>query len=213
MHHDDLADRIDAVIFDLGGVIINIDPSRTYNAFAELAAKPLAEVKANFDHLQVFERYESGQLDDEAFLALLTEAVGKPIERQQLIEAWNALLLEIPARKLHVINELSSKYRIFLLSNTNSIHFREVEQILNRQHGIRDFKQLMEGVILSYEVKMRKPELQIYGHLARTFKLEPSRSLFIDDSLPNVEGAKSVGFEAIHYDTSVGLYDLMGYEF
>ncbi len=213
MHVEHLEGEPEAVVFDLGGVIIHIDPQLTYQAFAGLSSQPVDQIRKQFEALQVFERFETGHLSDEAFLDLLRQAIGNASDRDILVQAWNALLLDIPARKLHVIRELAKKYRVFLLSNTNSIHFKEVEQILNRQHGIRQFSDIMEGVVLSYEVNLRKPDLKIYDHIARKYRLEPTRTLFIDDSLPNVEGARQLGFAGIHYEPRVGLYDLLGYEF
>ncbi len=205
--------HIETVIFDLGGVIIDIDPEQSLREFSKISSLDVPNIQKSFEDLQVFERYESGQLTDEEFLALLRSAIQLEAEDHVLIKAWNALLGAIPAHKIEVIKKLTSSHQVLLLSNTNAIHYKEVENILYRQHGISTFKDLMQDTVLSYMIKMRKPKAEIYTYVLDTYGLNAERTLFIDDGMLNVEGARSVGIRALYYPVGVGISDLLGHAF
>lgn len=97
--------HIETVIFDLGGVIIDIDPEKSSREFSKISRFDVPHIQKSFEDLQVFERYESGQLTDEEFLALLRSAIQQEAEDHVLIQAWNALLGAIPAHKIEVIKK------------------------------------------------------------------------------------------------------------
>lgn len=202
-----------AIIFDLGGVIIDISPQASMQAFADLTKKPVLQITESIRQAGVFEQYESGLLTDEEFFELLRQTLDSNISSEKLIGAWNALLGNIPVHKVETIQALSKKYRLFLLSNTNKIHYNAVQQILADSTQITSFDSILEGVVLSYEVRMRKPESSIYKHVVDTFGLLPSRTLFIDDHLPNVEAAANFGIGSVHYPIDTGIKDLYGYAF
>lgn len=203
----------EAIIFDLGGVIIDIDPSCSLQAFAELTNKPVEQVARSIEQAGVFEQYESGMVDDHAFFDLLRTTLDTQASSEVLQHAWNTLLGSIPLHKIEAIRKLSEQYRIFLLSNTNKIHFEAVQEILYHSAGLPSFDVLMEGVVLSYEVGMRKPDASIYTYVLDTFSLQPSKTVFIDDNVPNIEAAAALGIAAVHYPVHSGFISLYGHAF
>ena len=190
--------NIKNIVFDLGGVIIDIDVPITFENFALASQKTMDEVKQHFINNQLFERHETGDLSDEAFRNEIIRFLNIPENYQQIDHVWNTLLLEIPAERIMLIQELSKKYRVFLLSNTNHIHFVEVENILQRATGIKSFEDLFEKVYLSYQIGMRKPHAPIYEHVLLDSKLIPTETLFIDDNSDNILGASALGIQTIH---------------
>jgi epoxide hydrolase-like predicted phosphatase len=190
--------QIKNIVFDLGGVIINIDPSLTFKKFAELAGKSIEEVMEIFSVNQLVERHETGALSDDAFFNQIGSLFGLNNHVLELKSIWGDLLNDIPRERIDLIQQLSEKYKLFLLSNTNHIHFIEVENILQSATGIKSLDDLFEKVYLSYQIGLRKPHTPIYEHVLVDSKLIPSETLFIDDNLFNILGAASLGIQTIH---------------
>jgi glucose-1-phosphatase len=199
--------EIKNIVFDLGGVIINIDPSRTVAAFSEITGKGLDEISERIKIFNLYYRYEVGELDDDGFRNLIRDFIGAPIEHKLIDTAWNALLLDIPVERIKIIRSLKEKYRLFLLSNTNSIHFKEVENILSSTTG-DSFYNLFEKVYLSYEIGMCKPDKEIYQYVLKDTNLNPQETLFIDDNLKNVEAASELGIKTVHLEPPTTITDI-----
>lgn len=186
------------IIFDLGNVIINIDFDLTYAAFEKITHKNLKQVYQDFEDQQIWERYELGDLSNDAFIQLLREALEINANDQKIIEAWNALLLDIPQNRIDKLRELRKKYRLFILSNTSDLHILDVNRILKESTGVDDLKELVEVAYYSYEMELRKPGVAIYNRVLEESNLIASETLFLDDNLDNVLGADKVGLNTIH---------------
>ena len=199
--------EIKNIVFDLGGVIINIDPAMTAAAFSEITGKSLDEINERIKIFNLYYRYEVGELDDEGFRTLIRDFIGAPIEDKSINKAWNALLLDIPVERIKIIKKLKGNYRLFLLSNTNSIHFKEVENILLATTG-DSFYNLFEKVYLSYEMELCKPDKEIYQYVLRDMNLNPHETLFIDDNLKNVEAASELGIKTVHLEPPTTITDI-----
>lgn len=200
--------EIKNIIFDLGNVIINIDFDLTYQAFEKLTDKNLKEVYQEFEEKQIWERYELGELSNEAFIQLLKETLEIASSDDEVIKAWNALLLDIPVQRIQRIKELSKKYRLFILSNTSDLHILDVNRILKASNGIADLKELVEVAYYSYEMELRKPGRDIYHQVLIDSGLKASETLFLDDNEDNIIGAKKVGLHTIHV-TDLDLCDYL----
>ena len=190
--------EIDALIFDLGAVIIEIDFSLTIQAFADLSGLSLEEVSLRSEQFGFYEKYESGQVSDAEFRRLVRDALQIEHEDAIVDKAWNSLLLELPAARVDRLKELAEKYQLFLLSNTSNIHIIEVNKILSNGTQSVDLKELFDKVYYSYKVGMRKPAAEIYEHVLTDNKLNAERTVFIDDNEANIKGAKKVGIHTIH---------------
>jgi len=190
--------EIKNIIFDLGGVIINLDVSRTYQAFALLANSAVEEVKSKISQQAFFNEYERGSLDDDGFRDHLRALLNRKVSDAQLDAAWNAMLLDIPTEKYQLLTKLKSHYRVFLLSNTNNIHLQAVNQIVfndTHQEGLHHY---FHKDYYSHLMKMRKPEPEIFQQVLVENNLIAKETLFLDDNAENIEGAKSLAIQTAH---------------
>lgn len=190
--------KIKNIIFDLGDVIINIDPTKTYAAFARLTDQPLDQTLERFNELQVFQRYERGEFTDTEFIQFLRDELALTQSDEVIIEAWNQILLDIPKERIEIIQSLKGKYRLFLLSNTSNIHILETCNILRETTGVKRLHDLFEITFLSYEMKLSKPDHAIYHEVLRQAEIEPHETLFLDDNADNIRAAGEVGIQTIH---------------
>lgn len=197
------------IIFDLGGVIINIDPKRTYNAFAKLSNSDLESSVAKFQELKVFEKYEAGEFTNSEFRNFLKSALNLSQSDFEIDQAWNELLLDIPPERIELIQKLRDKYKLYLLSNTNNIHIIGVNQILQESTGIPHLNHLFDKVYLSYEMKQSKPYVEIYERVLNEQGLVASETLFIDDNKDNIEGAKLAGLQTIFVESPFTILELL----
>lgn len=182
---------IDTIIFDFGDIFINLDKEATPLALKKLGLK---EWNSNLDTLNL--DFEKGKISEMEFIIGLQNYIPNA-SIHQIREAWNDILLDFPLYRLEFLQMLSQKYRLFLLSNTDSIH---IEQFQHKA-GIsfyRDFYQCFEKVYFSYELGMRKPEPEIFEFIIKEHNLLPKNTLFVDDNLQNVESAEKLGIQVWH---------------
>jgi glucose-1-phosphatase len=177
------------IIFDFGDIFINLDKEATFKALFDLGVTQVSE-----ETMKVYQHYEMGLLSTTEFLAFFEEKFKIP--SQQLIKAWNAILLDFPIHRFQFIQELSnnSKYRLFLLSNTNDLHISWIQQDWGMLH-YQDFKKCFEHFYLSHEMKMRKPNVNIFEYVLEAHDLVPQETLFVDDTKENTEAASLLGIQ------------------
>ena len=190
--------KIKNIIFDLGGVIINLDYNRTANAFKELGFQHFDTIYSQKKQEHLFDDFEKGILSPEQFRSILKQHFNKPVSDLEIDQAWNAMLLDIPAEKMELLNQLQTNYRIFLLSNTNIIHVKAFTAILENAYGPNAFEKVFEKVYYSCFLKMRKPDHEIFEMVINENKLIKEETIFIDDSIHHVEGAIRSGIRGIH---------------
>lgn len=187
---------IQNIIFDLGGVIINLDMDRTHQAFLHLAGGgEVPEFSLTVQH-EIFKRFEVGAIDNAAFLDGLRELIG-PYTDEQLITAWNAMLLDIPQERVELLRRLKGQYRTFLFSNTNQIHFDGFNKILMEAHGLPGLEPLFEKVYFSHTMGLRKPNVASFLQIINENGLVPEETLFLDDTAGHLEGAKAAGLKTL----------------
>ena len=191
--------EIDAIIFDFGGVLFNIDYSRPISAFRELGMKNFEEVYSQSQQDGLFDELEIGSISKEEFINGLKVHFDRPVSDQELLEAWNVILLDIPKHRIDKVNQLRKNYRTFLLSNTNALHVEAFESIIDETMGIDHFRAAFEKIYYSNEMGMRKPHVEIYQELLLNHGLDPKKTLFIDDTIRHVEGARKAGLYAHHF--------------
>lgn len=189
--------NIQAIIFDLGGVIINIDFNLTLKALEKYTHKNLGEGEYLSKH-PIFYEFETGKISEKEFFEELKQVYQLQADTKDLIAAWNALLLDIPKARVELISALSLRYHTFILSNTNPTHLQEVENILRKQTEAVSLSEIVHKPYYSFEMKKAKPEAAIYEQVLEENNLNPQRTLFIDDSWANIEGAKLVGIQTLH---------------
>jgi len=186
------------ILFDLGGVLLNIDFKLTSNAFKHLGVTDFDEMFTQHFSNPLFELLETGKIDESAFYEAFRKEVGLPLSDAQIQSAWNALLLDFPPERIEWLEKIASKYRIFLFSNTNQIHYdcfiRNFSNAFDGKH-LDDF---FERAYYSQFLGLRKPYPESFLAILEEQEILPSETLFIDDTLKNIEAARQLGFQTIH---------------
>lgn len=185
------------LIFDLGGVLLNINPLLSLNAFARMSGISPEALHDRLASEHIFEKLETGSITPAEFRHDLCNIMGRKFSDDAIDEAWNVLLLDFPVSRVKMLQQLRKNYRIFLLSNTNSIHFQHYTSKFYEIHGLK-MTSLFDKLYLSYEIGLHKPDKQIFLHLLEKEHIVASESVFIDDSLPNINTAASLGIHTIH---------------
>lgn len=186
------------IIFDLGGVLLNLDYGKTEKAFVELGLENFGEIYTQLNQTPVFDDFETGKTDAATFISQLKKQAGIEIADEAIIQAWNAMLLDFPLRRLQILQQLRHYHDLILLSNTNEIHELAFNDILMRTHGFPNLGVFFDRVYLSHRLGMRKPNAEIFRYILDENGFEARHTLFIDDSPQHIEGAKQLGIQTIH---------------
>lgn len=182
------------IIFDFGGVIIKIDFKITVDAFKKLGFTAIDKIVFNPEGTKLLTQMEKGLISPKEFYSEIRKLSGLSLSDRVIESTWNALLLDIPKKRIELLKKLKSKFRIFLLSNSNIIHYSFCSEYLSKTHNT-SFQELFEKTWFSFNVKMTKPHLNIYRYAISDAKLIPSETLFIDDLKINVEAATKTGMK------------------
>ncbi len=199
------------IIFDLGDVIIPIDMGAPIRNFATLANLPEETVTALWKQHNLWHHYETGVVDDAGFRQHVRQLLGNDDWADEVIDTtWNSILLDLPVARIERILELkaSGKYRLFLLSNTNAIHIRQVNQLLTKLNQ-PTLEALFERVFYSHEVGMAKPSPTIYQHVLTEAGLVADETLFLDDNPANIAAAASLGIRAMQVIPPLTMLDYL----
>lgn len=183
------------IIFDFGGVIYDIDHNLSKLAFEKLGVKNFDQLYGHQIQTKIFENLETGSIGEQEFLNYLKQFVHANTSLEDIEDAWCALLLGFDKRKLKLLESLGENYNLYLLSNTNIIHYRKYIIELNQ---VNDFRGLFNEAWFSHEKGMRKPDKRIYTSLLERNRLIPGETLFIDDLDINIQAAAELGIQT-HY--------------
>lgn len=192
------------IIFDFGGVILNLDYNRTTEAFVKLGVTDFDESYSQLNQTSLFDEFERGEITPEQFRIGIRTVLNTDVKDDEIDDAWNAMLLDLPVERLELLEKLASQKRLALLSNTNAIHAHFFEQQMKQQHGIENLNPFFEKVYYSFEVGMRKPEARIFELVLNERNFKAEETLFIDDSPQHIDGAKRVGLNTYHLRADQG---------
>jgi putative hydrolase of the HAD superfamily len=186
-----------AVIFDLGGVIIHIDYAATIHAFENLGHSDFHTLYSQAQQSGLFDELETGKISGQRFVNDLLPYLKIGTSPNKVVAAWNALIGAVPKERIELLQKVREKYPTFLLSNTNELHMQAVLRSWNAcsNQPMSDF---FDHIYLSHEIGMRKPNAEIFEFVCRENHLNPAETLFIDDSIQHIEGAKSCGLQTVH---------------
>ena len=190
--------NIDNIIFDLGNVILNIDYQNTIDAFEKIGVPDASIFYSKSSQLNIFNQLETGRISKQNFILEIQKFVPKA-SASQIINAWNAILQDLPNERLEILKNIKDKFSIFLLSNTNTIHIEKIIDKLGKKK-YEEFYNLFQKVYYSHEVKLRKPNADIFKLVIKENCLSIKNTLFIDDSIQHIESAKKIGLKTYHLD-------------
>lgn len=185
------------LLFDLGGVIIDLDREACVRAFGALGLRDAAEMLDPYAQSGVFALLEEGRIGPAEFYDELRRHAGRPeLTDQELERAFTSFLGGLPRERLQALRSLRRRHRVFLLSNTNPVMMQGRIRRLFRQEGL-EMEDYFDGMALSYQAGCCKPEAGIFHYAARMLGLRPEATVFFDDSQANVDAARALGFRAV----------------
>ncbi|MBP6335308.1 MAG: HAD family phosphatase [Bacteroidia bacterium] len=184
------------IIFDLGGVLFDINYQNIIDDFKKLGIQQFDSLYTQLKQDHLFDQLETGAISASQFRDTIRSIAKQDFDDSQIDLAWNSILIGFPQRNVNLLLELKKQYRIFLLSNTNEIHETAFRKMFQAEHESRDFDLLFEKVYLSHRIHLRKPDPEIFNLVLRENNLILEETLFIDDSLQHVKGAESIGLHS-----------------
>ncbi|MBE50396.1 MAG: haloacid dehalogenase [Flavobacteriales bacterium] len=186
---------IKSIIFDLGNVIFNISYEKAIENFRKLEIKDAHNFYSQKQQHPIFDKLETGKIDTKQFVTEI-QAMSH-CSKEEILTAWNSMLLDLPEERIVLIKQLQKKYNLFLLSNTNEIHIKKIKDILGKEKYL-NFIKLFNKIYYSHEVGLRKPDPEIFKLVLNENKLEKNEVLFIDDSIQHINSALNIGIHAFH---------------
>jgi glucose-1-phosphatase len=192
--------RFKNIIFDLGGVILDIDYNKTVEAFRGLGIENAETLYSKSSQLALFDELEKGNISEHDFYHGIRKLSAVELSDEQICAAWNSMLIGLPEINIQVLLALKNEYRLFLLSNTNSIHESGYREMITKKFGRFIFDDIFEKMYLSHRLHMRKPDTEIFLHVLSDSNLLPNETTFIDDSPQHIVGANKAGIKAFHLE-------------
>lgn len=189
--------KIENIIFDLGGVLLDIDYNRTRTAFESLGITDFDAMYSQADADPLFQKLETGKISEENFYKEFNHRTGENFLPSEIKKAWNAMLLSFRENSLQYLESLRSEFKTYLLSNTNFIHINSFTEIFNHKKREKPFDDYFDKTFYSCGIGLRKPNIDIYEWVLNNLNADAGKTLFIDDSWQNIEGAKKAGLHTI----------------
>lgn len=196
------------IIFDLGGVILNINFQNASDSFKKLGLDDFKGLYSKATQTKLFDRLEKGLIQPADFHREIRELSGIQMTDEQIDQAWNDLILDFPPARLQLLRDLRENYRLYLLSNTNIIHADYYNQDLRDNHSIDGLEELFDKVYYSHDIALRKPDKAPFEYVLKDQNITAAECLFIDDSLPNILTANQMGINTIFLNLDNG-HDVM----
>jgi putative hydrolase of the HAD superfamily len=192
---------IKAIIFDLGGVLLDLDFQASIDAFRQLGYSRFDDTYAGFQRNELFRAFETGKTDMGGFHQQVRREIGKALPGEQINKAWCRMLKSFPQGKVELIKQCRRHAPVYLFSNTNVIHSDYFNRLMINENGIEGgLQSLFDKVFYSHLIGAAKPDRKAYRHVAGSVDAPEAATLFIDDSAPNIEGAqKHTKWHSQHY--------------
>lgn len=181
------------IVFDLGGVIIELDTQRPIDRFKEIGVSDADKLLDPYEQKGIFLALENGTIDLEGFRQQLSEHAGKDLSMDDIYYGWMGFMVDVPQEKLDYIQQLRKNYKVYILSNTNPVIMRWAKSAVFSPAGL-PLTAYVDKIYASFEIGLTKPDRQIFDYMIRDAGIIPSETLFIDDGKRNIETALSLGF-------------------
>ncbi|MCA5004853.1 HAD family hydrolase [Sphingobacterium bovistauri] len=186
--------KIENIILDYGNVIFMIDFAKSQRAFTQLGIANVDEIFAHSGQIQLFDNFDKGLISSVEFRDGIRDLTkNNTLTDDEIDKAWNSLLIGVPIGRHEILLQLKDKYRTFLLSNNNAIHYDYCMQHIQDKYGIKDNSMFFEQTYYSHLMGMRKPNADIFEYVLNKHILDPKKTLFIDDSPQHLRTAETLG--------------------
>lgn len=199
--------KIKNIIFDFGGVILNIHHKRVENAFKDLGLTNFEELFNQAQQSSLFQDLEKGTITDAFFRNSIRELTGLVVSDEVLDETWNQIIGDYPPHRIELLKRIQSNYKTYILSNTNAIHYRKYIHQFKEEYGF-DFVSLFTNTYWSFQFGKRKPDADPFLHMLDVENIKPEETLFFDDSIQNIIVARKLNIFAFHLTPDIDITTL-----
>lgn len=194
-----------ALLFDLGGVLYDIDVQCSIEAFAAMGLHNFDQLYNLKEQTDLFDALEKGQIGEQEFEAAIGKHFTQRPEVGKITEAWQALLIGLRPENVDILKRLQKKYPIYLASNTNILHLQPIDEQVREQFGIPELRILFDKAYFSFEIGLRKPDREFFDYIIHDAGLDASSTLFLDDNEDNVRGGNNAGFYSLKMERNSDL--------
>ena len=201
------ASNIKNILFDLGGVILDINIQATLKGFYELGFPAELMQYPESMSTDVFFKYQTGKLSTEEFRDAIRKTTGVEMSDLAFDEVWNAMLVRIPKERTELLKRLSERYALYMLSNTSALHVEVFERMYQEAAGV-SMHDVFTKIYYSHEIGWHKPDHEAWEHVIQDSGINPEETLFLDDSIQNIKASQELGFQAIHIHERTNLMNL-----
>jgi epoxide hydrolase-like predicted phosphatase len=196
------------IIFDFGGVFIDVDYKRTEQAFVDAGIKNFSELYSQQSASPLFENLETGKIKDSDFYMELRKISGIKLDNYQITSCWNSILGNYFPQAIEWLKDIRERYKVFLFSNTNAIHYDCFMNIYEKQFRKNDFNDLFDKTYYSHLAGIRKPNPEAFEYVLKDAGISAIDTLFIDDTISNIKGAKKAGLNTIFLNPPAKVWEL-----
>lgn len=200
--------QIKNIIFDWGGVITDLDFEASNEAFKKYGLNNFIEQYNLQVQKDIYLKLETGNIDPGEFRSELRKLIPEPISDEEMDRCWSALLCELPEDRWNLLHKVKNFYKTYLLSNTNIIHIRSYFKRISEKYGKNGYTHLFEKTYFSFDLKMRKPDIEIFKFVLKDSNLKPEETLLIDDYHENIRAAGELGIITYHLQKPVTILDI-----
>jgi glucose-1-phosphatase len=192
------------VILDLGGVLLDINPQKTFSALKRILS-PEESVSIQWDEIpEIVLAMETGRWKKHEFIDHLKKVCKPDVIEEEMVDAWCAMILEFPHDRVEMVKSLSEKYQVFLLSNTNILHIKYFEKEFKNRYHI-SLHQLFSKVYYSSEIGYRKPDIDSFLYVLNDAGIKAEETIMVDDREDNCIMAESIGMHSLKVPEKSGL--------
>jgi len=190
--------KIENIIFDLGGVIINLDMDHAFDKFSQLFGRDMrSHMIEDIHNHGFFQEYEVGAIDDDEFRKSLRSLANTDLDDKHLDEAWNSMLGDVPEQRISWIEDLAEEYNVVILSNTNALHIKKFNEIFGESTNYNLPEDLFHKVYYSHVINDRKPNRSCFQYVLDDFGMDPQKTIFYDDNTENIKVAGDMGINTV----------------
>ncbi len=193
------------IIFDLGGVLLNLDYPRCLASFEKLGFKGVENFLSKYHPSGIFRSLEIGEINEDEFVSSLNNAFQVTKSKEEILTAWGRFLVDVPHKRLELLAELKNRYKLFLLSNTSAPHANIFEKKFQFENGFDSIQDFFDGIYYSFNVGISKPHSKAYNAVLEGSGLIADETLFIDDSEINTLAANELGIHSIVVDDNYNI--------
>ena len=204
--------QFDTIIFDLGNVIVDLNADLVLKRFAELVPRATKGIPDLIKDTQLLIDYETGRLTTSEFIAATNTFLGADIAESDFSNAWNLMIGDIPLARLNLMKKLQKTHQVLILSNTNKLHEDFFDAQIQRDHGAKSMAEHVHHALYSHLIELRKPKADIYEYVIDKYLKEPSKALFLDDKLENVEAAIGTGIKSVQVQYPNQIFEILSNE-